>query len=515
MSERVPRGRSEHCLRGGSRQETAQAEGATVSLGQASAQDSVEASEVRVVMVNVETRDAGRIQVQRCTEQTAKHRNVFRASPATSHSQAPVAIDQQTVVQRVFSGTHEAGCCPRILHKFDSKQLCSGEADDLPGHRIYFQERLSRSSHWILGLLAAEHDPYGAFHRLHAASGLSDSIHRAVEALMVQLICAQKFAINSLIRLQGRICTNHGDGGVVRKNPMLTFSANHTNRTPGLQPLCSRRVSLAALGSAVLAVSMGKSEVSGRCLWPTPGTATGCTMRTSLIENLNSYFCHQGNSTPSTSPTPASTMVAIVNALFAAAAAGLTESSGYNTANNYSGTFVPQFPSGQTQLVAPSQPPKFIGLAFGVQNYTCSSGNNFTWEHGSCRRAHRCLVHRVYVWLLHDPERLVRLLDERHPVLYPEHHRPPPPPEPARDPRPALLRAQPPPLAKGLSPKWDFTSSGRFKGVPAEIIRKAEAKQFPWYRYFDLSPPEIGELIGIQNAGRLVHRLVHSFPKLQ
>jgi pre-mRNA-splicing helicase BRR2 len=53
----------------------------------------------------------------------------------------------------------------------------------------------------------------------------------------------------------------------------------------------------------------------------------------------------------------------------------------------------------------------------------------------------------------------------------------------------------------------------------------------PWYRYFDLvgsfiikylaalillqTPPEIGELLGIPNAGRLVHRLVHNFPKLQ
>ena len=36
-----------------------------------------------------------------------------------------------------------------------------------------------------------------------------------------------------------------------------------------------------------------------------------------------------------------------------------------------------------------------------------------------------------------------------------------------------------------------------------------------WYRYFDLTPPEIGELIGIPNAGRLVHLLVHNFPKLQ
>ncbi|KAF8056607.1 DNA polymerase theta/eta [Lyophyllum atratum] len=60
-----------------------------------------------------------------------------------------------------------------------------------------------------------------------------------------------------------------------------------------------------------------------------------------------------------------------------------------------------------------------------------------------------------------------------------------------------------------------MTPLRQFKGVPPEVIRKAEGKQFPWYRYFDLSPPEIGELLGIPNAGRLVHRLVHSFPKLQ
>lgn len=76
-----------------------------------------------------------------------------------------------------------------------------------------------------------------------------------------------------------------------------------------------------------------------------------------------------------------------------------------------------------------------------------------------------------------------------------------------------------------------MTPLRQFKGVPAEVVRKAEGKQFPWYRYFDLvnglshatlhllislqSPPEIGELINLQNAGRLVHRLVHSFPKLQ
>ncbi|KIY72493.1 putative RNA helicase [Cylindrobasidium torrendii FP15055 ss-10] len=60
-----------------------------------------------------------------------------------------------------------------------------------------------------------------------------------------------------------------------------------------------------------------------------------------------------------------------------------------------------------------------------------------------------------------------------------------------------------------------MTPLRQFKGVPSEVIRKAEGKQFPWYRYFDLNPPEIGELIGMANAGRLVHKLVHNFPKLQ
>ncbi|KAK7020512.1 putative ATP dependent RNA helicase [Favolaschia claudopus] len=60
-----------------------------------------------------------------------------------------------------------------------------------------------------------------------------------------------------------------------------------------------------------------------------------------------------------------------------------------------------------------------------------------------------------------------------------------------------------------------MTPLRQFKGVQSDILRKAEGKQFPWYRYFDLTPPEIGELIGIPNAGRLVHRLVHNFPKLQ
>ncbi|KAG8908173.1 DEIH-box ATPase [Tulasnella sp. 403] len=59
-----------------------------------------------------------------------------------------------------------------------------------------------------------------------------------------------------------------------------------------------------------------------------------------------------------------------------------------------------------------------------------------------------------------------------------------------------------------------MTPLRQFPRVRDDIIRKAEGKQFPWHRYFDLQPPELGELIGIQNAGKTVHRLVHCFPKL-
>ncbi|KAG2051377.1 Sec63-domain-containing protein [Suillus hirtellus] len=43
-------------------------------------------------------------------------------------------------------------------------------------------------------------------------------------------------------------------------------------------------------------------------------------------------------------------------------------------------------------------------------------------------------------------------------------------------------------------PAWgSMTPLHQFKGVPQEVIRKAEVKQFPWYHYFDLNPPEIVE----------------------
>lgn len=60
-----------------------------------------------------------------------------------------------------------------------------------------------------------------------------------------------------------------------------------------------------------------------------------------------------------------------------------------------------------------------------------------------------------------------------------------------------------------------MTPLRQFPGIPMDIVRRAERKEFPWYRYFDLEPAELGELIGLPKAGRLVHRLVHQFPKIE
>lgn len=81
-----------------------------------------------------------------------------------------------------------------------------------------------------------------------------------------------------------------------------------------------------------------------------------------------------------------------------------------------------------------------------------------------------------------------------------------------------------------------MTPLRQFPGVPKDIVRRLEGKQFAWYRYFDLEPAgsffflgrvaeppadssfafaALAELIGSNDpkAGRLVHRLVHEFPK--
>ena len=63
--------------------------------------------------------------------------------------------------------------------------------------------------------------------------------------------------------------------------------------------------------------------------------------------------------------------------------------------------------------------------------------------------------------------------------------------------------------------QWgSMTPLRQFPGVAPDLIRRLERKEFPWARLRDLEPNEMGELIGIPRAGRLLHRLVFQFPHL-
>ncbi len=153
-------------------------------------------------------------------------------------------------------------------------------------------------------------------------------------------------------------------------------------------------------------------------------------------------------------------MVAVHKALLAAAAA---QYAGYSAPASYSGSpengsvingfdwglnhfpwrtaaisgcpltieFNPHFPPDQTQLVKPTKLPQFLGLAFGVQNYTCSNTNTYTYvacpwsscravilitprisqEHWRSCRAHRRLLHCRRARVCHYSARPVQLLD--------------------------------------------------------------------------------------------------------
>lgn len=59
-----------------------------------------------------------------------------------------------------------------------------------------------------------------------------------------------------------------------------------------------------------------------------------------------------------------------------------------------------------------------------------------------------------------------------------------------------------------------MTPLRQFPRVRGEIITRAERKEFPWYRYFDLDAAELGELIGLPKSGQLIESLVHKFPRV-
>lgn len=60
-----------------------------------------------------------------------------------------------------------------------------------------------------------------------------------------------------------------------------------------------------------------------------------------------------------------------------------------------------------------------------------------------------------------------------------------------------------------------MTPLRQFKKIPIEVIKKIEKKEFPWERYYDLGPNEIGELVHMPKMGKNLHKFVHQLPKME
>ncbi|KAJ1680235.1 Pre-mRNA splicing [Spiromyces aspiralis] len=50
--------------------------------------------------------------------------------------------------------------------------------------------------------------------------------------------------------------------------------------------------------------------------------------------------------------------------------------------------------------------------------------------------------------------------------------------------------------------------------LPKDLIRRVERRNMPWERCLDLEPHELGEWIGAPKAGKLLHKYIHSVPRL-
>ncbi|KAL3945346.1 MAG: hypothetical protein SGBAC_000551 [Bacillariaceae sp.] len=56
----------------------------------------------------------------------------------------------------------------------------------------------------------------------------------------------------------------------------------------------------------------------------------------------------------------------------------------------------------------------------------------------------------------------------------------------------------------------------QFRNVPEVVARKLERKSdIEWSRYVDLTASDLGELVGVPKMGRVLHKLVHQFPRLE
>jgi len=160
-----------------------------------------------------------------------------------------------------------------------------------------------------------------------------------------------------------------------------------------------------------------------------------------------------------------------------AAAGYLGSRSGSLSGCNVSSALLP-LPSGQTTLVQPTNvQPHFIGVAFGVQNYTCSSANNYTAVGAVAELFDiSCLYGSTLFDTIQEPlfeawsdlspeitiTEAIGFLPYAVPVdlIQAQHY---------------FIRNS----AGGLSPTWDFRTSQRFNGVSNALFVGATSASLP------------------------------------
>ena len=61
-----------------------------------------------------------------------------------------------------------------------------------------------------------------------------------------------------------------------------------------------------------------------------------------------------------------------------------------------------------------------------------------------------------------------------------------------------------------------MTPLRQFKGIPEEIMRRIEKKeQLTWEHFYNMSSQQIGELIKFSKLGKLLHKYIHQFPRIE
>eukprot|EP00392_Amoebophrya_sp_AT5.2_P002472 g2477.t1 len=53
------------------------------------------------------------------------------------------------------------------------------------------------------------------------------------------------------------------------------------------------------------------------------------------------------------------------------------------------------------------------------------------------------------------------------------------------------------------------------RGLAEDILRKIEKKDVPWERYYELNPTDLATLIKLPKFGKVLHKLIHQFPKIE